>query len=140
MSGAARATSTASSMTAAPNGASRAPAARRSTFQRTALNGARLPRPGRRSARSDPGIDPAIEHVDHEVAHDEAHGDQQHDALHERVVAGKYRVDHEASDTGQGEDVFGDDRAADQRAELQAEDGHDGDQRVSSHMVPEHAP
>src|SRR5215510_2835175 len=130
-SGAARATRIASSITAAPNGASRAPAARRKTFQRTAVKGAGLPRPGRRSARSDSGIDPAIEHVDHEIADDEAHRDQQHDALHQGVVARKDRVDHEATDARQREDVFGDDRAADQRAELQAEDGHDGNERVS---------
>ena len=63
---------------------------------------------------------PAIEEVDEQVAQDEADGDQQHDALHQRVVAREDRVDHQAADAGQREDVLGDDRAADQRAELQA--------------------
>src|SRR6185503_15803296 len=108
--GAASAPTRATSSTAAPNGASRALAARRRTLQR-------------RSAVADAGVDEPIEQVDHQVADDEADGDQQHDALNERIVAREHRVDHEATDAGQREDVLGDDGAADQRAELQAEHG-----------------
>src|SRR5262249_47789791 len=139
-SGAARATATASSMTPAPKGASRARAARRRTLHRIAWKGVGLSRPGRRSARSDPGIDPPIEHVDHEVAHDEADSDQQHDSLAQRIVPREHRVDNEPPHAGKRENVFRDDRAADQRAELEPEDRHDRDERVAEHVAPHDAP
>src|SRR5436309_11984305 len=87
--GARIATASAASITATPNGASRAPAARRSIRHRRALTGGAadgclIAAAG--SAISDPGIDPAIEEVDQQVAQDEADGDEQHHALHERVV------------------------------------------------------
>src|SRR5215510_6366199 len=110
-------------MTAAPNGASRVRAARRSTEKRRARpgNDAGCASPAAPSARPDPGIDPAIQDVDDQVAQDEADRDQQHDSLHERIVAREYGVDHEAPDPRQREDVLGDDGAADQGAELQPE-------------------
>src|SRR4030095_16994893 len=122
------ATSTASTMTTAPKGASRARAARRRTFQR----GARprsdrgvAPRP-RRSARLDHGSAPAIEHVDDQVAQDEPDGDQQDDALHERIVPREDGIDHKASHAGQREDILRDDGAADERPELEPEHGDTG--------------
>src|SRR5437773_8809081 len=133
-SGAASATTMAASNTAAPNGASRARAARRSASQRRSRTaGSRAT--SARSAKPDSGIDPAIQQVDEEVADDEADRDQQNYALHERIVARKDRVDHEAPDAGQREDVFRDHRAADQRAELEAHDGDDGDERILQHVA-----
>src|SRR6266850_3889654 len=88
---------------------------------------------------ADPGIDEAIEDVDEEVAHDEADRDQEYDALHERVVAREDGVHHEAADAGQGEDVLGDDGAADQRAELQPQHGDHRDERVAQHVAAHHA-
>ena len=46
------------------------------------------------------------------------------------IVAREDGVDDEAADARQGEDVLGDDGAADQRAELQAEHGDHRDERV----------
>src|SRR5438045_3626542 len=84
---------------------------------------------------ADPGIDEAIEDVDQEVAHDEADRDQEYDALHERVVAREDGVHHEAADAGQGEDVLGDDGAADQRAKLQPQHGDHRDERVAQYVA-----
>src|SRR5437762_4630907 len=139
-SGAPRATNTAASRTAAPNGARRVRAARRSTTHRCSGAGAGAARraiAGARSAISDPGIDPAIEEVDEQVAQDEAEGDQENHALHQRVVAREHGVHHEAADAGQGEDVLGDHGAADQRPELQPEHGDDGNQGIFEHVRSE---
>src|SRR5437762_10499588 len=75
--GASSATITAASVTATPNGASRALAARRNTAHRRSPirdEGARRATVGTGSAISDPGIDEGIEQVHHEVTHDEADG------------------------------------------------------------------
>src|SRR5947207_14941177 len=111
------ATSTAATKTAAPNGASRARAARCSTTHRRSRAGGGAA--GRaiaavRSAISDPGTDPAIQKIDEEIAQDEAEGDQENHALHQRVVAREDGLDHEAAEAGQGDDVIGDEGAADQ--------------------------
>src|SRR5215470_4892954 len=111
---------TAVSITTTPNGASRARAARRSASQRRSRTGVSAAAARARSANADSGIDPAIEQVDEQVAHDERDGDQQNHALDQWIVAREDRVDHEAADARQREDVLGDDGAADQRAQLQA--------------------
>src|SRR5262245_18404763 len=107
--GASSATATAVSITAAPNGASRALAARRSTRQRS-----RAGRTGAAAARGiasagsaipDPRVEPAVEHVDQEAAQDEADRDQEDDALYQGVVPREDGVDHQPADAGQGEDV-----------------------------------
>src|SRR5215475_15983507 len=95
--GAKIATTSAASRTATPNGASRAPAARRSARHRGEGRGAAAgPRARAPSARPDPGVDPAIQEIHREVRQDEAHRDQQHHALDERIIAGEHRVDDEA--------------------------------------------
>src|SRR5262249_47089947 len=120
-SGASSATATAASITAAPSGASRALAARRSTRQRSRARRAGAPAARRvastGSAIRDPGVDPAEDHVDQEAGQDEADRDQEDDALHQGVVPREDGIDHQPADAGQGEDVLGDHRPADQRAE-----------------------
>src|SRR5207253_11197486 len=69
-----------------------------------------------------PRVEPAIEQVHEQVADDEADRDQEDDALDERIVAREDGIDDQAPDAGEREDVLGDDRAADERAELQPED------------------
>src|SRR5262245_26374996 len=89
-SGAPRASVAATSRTTAPNGPSRARAARRSARQE-------------RSTGADARVEPAIEEIHEQVAHDEADRDEEDHALHERVVAGEDRVDHEPAHAGQRE-------------------------------------
>src|SRR5207302_2299248 len=132
--GAASATTMAASSTAAPNGARRARAARRKASQRRSLTA------GAGSAKTDARVDVSIEEIDEQVAHDEAERDQEDHALHQRVVAREHGVDDEAADPGEREDVFGDHSAADQRAELQAEHGDHGDQRVLQHVAADDHP
>src|SRR5215467_3235044 len=111
-SGAASATMTAVRSTAAPKGASRARAARRSASQRRSRTAVSVDAAGARSANADSGIDPAIEQVDEQVAHDETDRDEQNHALDQRIVACEHRIDHETAHARQREDVFGDDGAA----------------------------
>src|SRR5262245_16284596 len=119
--GARSAAAIANTITAAPKGASRARAARFSTTHRLAVprdDAAGPASAGARSAIPDSRIDEAIEQVHDEVRGDEAHRDQQHHALDQRIVARKHGVHHEPPNAGQGEDVLGDDGAADEGAEL----------------------
>ncbi len=51
--------------------------------------------------------------------------------MDEVVVAVRDGLDREAADAGPGEDGFGDDCAGEERAELQAQDGDDGDHGVA---------
>src|SRR5690348_5975301 len=132
--GAARATTIATSRTAAPNGGRRARAARRTASQRRSRTTVSSREPSVDSANPDSGIDPAIEEIDGEIADDEAERDQQDHALDERVVACKHGVDDETPHARQREHVFGDHRTADERAELQADDRHDRDERVLQHV------
>src|SRR6266702_6829589 len=140
--GARIATATAASITATPNGASRAPAARRSIRHRRARTGRGAAgwAMAAGSAIPDPRVDPAIEEVHQQVAQDEAYRDEQHDALHERVVAREDRVHHETADAREGKDILRDYRPADQRAELKTQHRDDGDQGVLEDVAADDLP
>src|SRR5438094_10127258 len=141
--GARSAVSAATRSTAAPNGARRARAARRTTTQRRSGSGrvaVGWERAEAGSAMADPRVDPAVDEVDHQVAQDEAHGDQQHNALHQRVIAGEDGAADEPADAGQGGAVLGHHRAADERAQLQAEHGDHRDQSVLEHVPTDERP
>ena len=87
------------------------------------------------SLQPDAGIDHAIQHVHDEVDHHEDHRHQKDDALHHRKVAGGDALDDQTSHARPGEDLLGDDRAAQQRGELHAQDGDDGAHRVFQGML-----
>src|SRR5262249_6914567 len=76
------------------------------------------------SAGTDAGIEDAIEEVDREVEDDEQNRREEDRALHDGVVPVVDRLDGQPPDTRPREDGLGDDRAAQQRAELQPGDGH----------------
>ena len=76
-------------------------------------------------AQADARVEPSIEQVDHKIDEDEGHGNQQHETLDEREVAAGGRVDEELADAVDVEDLLGDDEAADQEGELEADDGDD---------------
>ena len=84
---------------------------------------ARRPRDRRRdataSAGADAGIEDAIDEVDEEVDHDEHERGQEDGALHHRVVAVVDRLHREPADARPREHGLGDDRAAQQGAELE---------------------
>src|SRR5262245_37139184 len=81
------------------------------------------------SADADPRIDEPIGDVDERIDQHVAGGDEQHRALDEREILGEDAAHDEPSQAGPAEHGLDDDRAGQQVAELQAEDGDDGDER-----------
>src|SRR5262249_20608586 len=60
---------------------------------------------------------------------------EEHDALDQWIVALIDGLDQQAADARPGEDRFGDDRAAEQSAHLQADDGDDRDECVGKRVA-----
>src|SRR5262245_17479006 len=87
------------------------------------------------SAIPDARIEPGVHEVDREVeAHQRCR--YQHDVrLHHGVVAEEDRLHRQASHSGQSEDRLDDHGAGQQRSELAAHDGDDGDQRVLERVL-----
>src|ERR1051325_7940327 len=81
-----------------------------------------------RASVANPGIDGGIKSVDEKIDRDERDRVHEHDAGHERIVARRHARDEKAADAGPGEDSLDDDRAAEQRAELEADDRDDRNQ------------
>ncbi len=79
----------------------------------------------------DPWIRHGIQKVRQKIDRNVRQANRQDAALHQIVIAIADGLDGEASDAGPGEDGFGDDGAGEERAELQAEDGNDGDHGVA---------
>ena len=77
------------------------------------------------------GIEEGIEQVDEQIDEDEDRGDQQHEALDQREVAARRRIDEQLADAVEVEHLLGDDEAADQEGELEADHGDDRQQRVA---------
>ena len=69
-----------------------------------------------------------------EIDEDDDAGDQQDAALESGIVAPADRLDQPFADTRPGEDRLGEDGAGQQRADLQADHGDDGDERVAQRM------
>src|SRR5712691_6298571 len=93
-------------------------------------------------ARATSGVPDAwVEDRVHEVHHEtDEYDEERYDddrRLHDRVVPGGDGVQDVAADADPAEDRLGEDGAAEQGAELQADDGHDRYERVAE-GVPEH--
>ena len=69
-----------------------------------------------------------------------AKAEQQHDGLHDGIVALRDRLHGELAHAGPGEDGLGHHRAAEQRPDLQPEDGHDRDHGVLERVPEDHEP
>ena len=80
------------------------------------------------------GLIEAVEQVDDEVDDDDDRRDQQDAALQRRIVAPADRLDQPFADAGPGEDRLGEHGARHQRADLQADDRDDGDERVAQRV------
>src|SRR5579883_1769484 len=76
------------------------------------------------AAMANPGVEHGIEHVDHEIDEHEGDRDKEHRALQDDEVAGVDRFDDEPAETGQREDGLDDDGAADEPADIEADDRH----------------
>src|SRR5919108_5846419 len=92
------------------------------------------------SGEPDPRVDHRVEEVDQQVDEDEGRGHDQHAAADERVVARVDRLDGEAAEPRPGEDRFGEDRPAEEEAELQPDDRQDRDERVAERVDDDDPP
>src|SRR3954453_23689483 len=74
-------------------------------------------------------VEEGVHDVDHEVEADDEEGADDHNALYGREVSLLDGVERESADAGDVEHRLGEDRAAQQDAEVEAEDRHDRSDR-----------
>ena len=91
------------------------------------------------ASRAQARIDDDVEHVDDEVDDDDAGREQHDDIAHDRQVAVGDRLEDEAAEPRQGEDVLDHHRAGEQVGELQPHHREHRHHGVAQHVAPEHA-
>src|SRR5262245_20121210 len=89
---------------------------------------------------ADPRVDGGVEQIHGEVAQHEERADEEDGALHERIIPLDHRAQEQAAHPGQGEDFFGDHRAPEEIADLDARHRAEGDAAVLQGVPPHHAP
>src|SRR5712692_8918225 len=91
------------------------------------------------ATRSEPDarVDERIDGVDRQIDCHKSDGVHQHDARDQRIIARGDAGDQEVADAGPREHGLHDDRASEQGAQLEADDGHDRDQGVAQDVAPE---
>src|SRR6476659_2751358 len=82
------------------------------------------------AAMTDPRVDRAVKHVDGEVDDDDDARNEEDATLKGRIISSSNRLDEPFPDARPGEDGLGEHCARHQRANLQADDRHDGDECV----------
>src|SRR5438093_9162854 len=82
-----------------------------------------------------PRVEQHVRKVDQQIDQHVDRGKNQDHALNDGIVAAQDRIDGEASDAGQREHRLGDDRAADQQCDANADDRHHGNRRVLERMT-----
>src|ERR1700730_3506241 len=87
------------------------------------------------SCEAHPRIDYSIQNIREQIHEDVRDSDHENTTLQQWVVAGGNGLYREAGDAGPGENCFCDDSTSQQRAELQTENGNDGDERVSKRVA-----
>src|SRR5215203_6972398 len=88
----------------------------------------------------DPWVEECVHDVHHEVHEDDGERRDQDGALHDRQVALLDRVVGEAPDAGDVEDGLREDRAAEQDAQVEAEDGDDRGDRGAQAVLEDDPP
>src|SRR6476469_4177625 len=89
-------------------------------------------------SEADAGVAAALNKKDQGVEEDDEEGAEHDDRHHRRQVEVFQRFVGVLDDAVEAEDAFDQDRAADQGAEVEAEDGDDRDQRVAHHVAAHH--
>src|SRR6266571_6506483 len=89
------------------------------------------------TAIADPRVEDAVQHVHEQVGEDHDDGDEHDEVLDDGIVAPEDRLDQEPRDAGQVEDGLRDDEAADEKRELDADDGDDREQGVLERVTPD---
>ena len=75
-----------------------------------------------------------LDQIGDEKGHRDEEREDERQALDHRVVAREDAVDHQPSDARHGEHALGDDGAAEQLADMEADEGDRRDQRVAHHV------
>src|SRR6266542_1275243 len=88
-------------------------------------------REGIASSEPDPRVEIGVDHVHQKIDDHKGAGKEEHRGLHDRVVAVEDGLDGEATHAGPGEDGLGDDRAAEEQAQLDLHEGPGRDELVA---------
>src|SRR2546425_188974 len=88
----------------------------------------------------DARIEPRVHEVDHEVEAHQRAGHEHDVGLHDGIIPEQNRLDGQAAHPGQREDRFDDHRSGQQRPELPAHDGDDGNERVLERVLVDDDP
>src|SRR5207244_275451 len=88
------------------------------------------------SLRPYAGVEIRVQDVHDEIDEDERRGQKEDRRLHDRIVAVVDGLHAEASHPRPRKDRLRDDRAAQQRAQLDSDDGHDGNRGVLEGVLP----
>ena len=88
--------------------------------------------------RLDARIDKGIDHIHQQHNQAENQTQQKHAAHDDGIIAAVDRAGHVAADTGDGEHVLDDDRAAEHHAHAVADDGDNRNQRIGQRMFEQH--
>ena len=96
-------------------------------------------RTSRSSGVPDARVDQAVSQIDQQIDRHHDRADQQRAALQHRIIAAVDALDQPFADARPGENRFGQDRAGEQHADLQADHGHHRDQRIAQAMDGDHA-
>src|SRR6266851_2308794 len=86
-------------------------------------------------SRAQARVDEEIGEVGEQVEQDIRGRGEEHDALHHGIVAVEHGIDDELAETGDGEDLLGQDGAGEQLAEFERAERDDGNQRVAQPML-----
>ena len=88
----------------------------------------------------DARVEHGVEHVDHEIDDDIRAREHEDDALDHRIVAAQDRVDRQAAEARNREHALGDDDAADQQRDADADHRDDRDRGVAQRVPHQHVP
>src|SRR5215470_19494524 len=87
------------------------------------------------SSVRDPRVEPAVKKVGHEIEDDDQAREHERDGHDHRRVVREDRADQQRADAGDAEDLLGDDGARENAGDLQREQRHHGDERVSDDVL-----
>src|SRR5439155_13942716 len=88
--------------------------------------------------RRHPWVERRVDDVCEQVDQDDEEGEDEGRPLDDRIVARRHRVDEQPADSGDGEDVLDQDRAADQEREVDSEDDDERRNRIAEDVTPEY--
>ena len=92
------------------------------------------------AARRTRGSSAVYDEVDDDVQEQEGRRHREHHRLDQRHVLVDHRLHGQPAEAGVGEHRLGDDRAAQEVTQLEAERGHDGDRAVAEGVPEDHRP